>query len=47
MWDSALVIVSVGVRYQYPDWSESEVEQEIAARINQNTATKYRKRKQG
>jgi hypothetical protein len=33
MWDSARVIVSGGVRYQYPDWSEAEVEQEIAARM--------------
>jgi len=33
MWDSALEMVSANVRNQNPDWSESEIKQEIAARM--------------
>lgn len=33
MWDSARLIVKGGVKYQHPDWSDKEVEQEIAIRM--------------
>lgn len=33
MWDSARVIISAGIRHQHPDWSDAEVEHEIAARM--------------
>ena len=33
MWDSARLIVKGGVKYQHPDWSDEEVEQEIAIRM--------------
>ena len=33
MWDSARVMVLANVRRQNPDWSEDEIEQEVAARM--------------
>ena len=33
MWDSARLIVKGGIKYQYPDWSDKEVEQEISRRM--------------
>lgn len=33
MWDSARLIVKGGVKYLHPDWSDNEVQQEIALRM--------------
>ena len=33
MWESARAMVTESVRKMHPDWSDDEVEQEIAARM--------------
>jgi hypothetical protein len=33
MWDSARVMVLANVRRQNPDWSEDQIQQEVAARM--------------
>ena len=34
MWDSARLIVKGGIHYQHPDWSEADVDKEIAIRMS-------------